>query len=93
MCICSTRVFEDFSTHIGRDMETSVGFLTLARVGLVLNIVGTVMIAFSFGKNLADAHQLNEKRPRVYLASFLYPKLFKWGLVIIILGFILQFVA
>lgn len=78
---------------IKRAMEISQGFLTLAKVGLVLNIVGTAMIAFSFGKNLADAHQLDDKGGKVYLASYLHPRLFKWGLAIIILGFILQFVA
>jgi len=51
------------------------------------------MIALSFGKNLADAHQLDEKRRKVYLASFLHPGLFRWGLVIIVAGFILQFIA
>jgi len=74
-------------------MAFSMEFLTLARVGLFLNMLGTVMIALSFGKNLADAHQMDEKRRKVYLASFFHPKLFKLGLAIIILGFILQFVA
>jgi hypothetical protein len=69
------------------------GFLTIARIGLVLNILGTVMVALSFGKNLADAHQMDGKGRKVYLASFLHPKLFKLGLAIIIFGFILQFVA
>lgn len=70
-----------------------VKWLTQAKIGLFLNIVGTVMIALSFGKNLADAHQLNEKGRKVYIASYLHPKLFKLGLAIIILGFILQIVA
>jgi hypothetical protein len=70
-----------------------MGFLTLTKVGLFLNMLGTVMIALSFGKNLADAHQMDRKRRKVYLASFLHPKLFKLGLAIIIFGFILQFVA
>lgn len=74
-------------------MDTSPVFLVLAKMGLVLNILGTVMIALSFGKNLADAHQLDEKGRKIYLASFLHPKLFNWGLAIIILGFILQLVA
>ena len=74
-------------------MEISQGFVILAKLGLVLNIVGTVIIALSFGKNLADAHQLNEKKRKVYLASYLHPRLFKLGLALIILGFILQFAA
>ena len=50
------------------------------------------MIAFSFGKNLEEAHQIDNKGRRVFLASFLHPKLFYWGLIIIILGFVLQFI-
>ena len=71
-------------------MEVILGLLTLTRLGLFLNIVGTVMIASSFGKNLEDAHQLDKKGRKVYLASFLRPKLFNWGLVIIALGLVVQ---
>jgi len=60
------------------------------KIGPVLNLVGTLMIAFSFGKNLADAYQMDRKGRKIFLASFLYPKLLKWGLVLIIFGFILQ---
>jgi hypothetical protein len=73
-------------------MEIIQPFLTVARIGLVLNIIGTLMIAFSFGKNLEDAHQMDRKGRKVYLASFLHPKLFKLGLAVIIFGFMLQFV-
>lgn len=76
-----------------RTIEVILGFLTFARFGLLLNVVGTVMIAFSFGKNIEDAHQIEKQGREVYLASFLRPKLFRWGLVIIILGFVLQFIA
>lgn len=69
-----------------------MGFLTLGKVGLFLNLLGTVMIALSFGKNLGDAYQMDGKRRRVYLASFLHPKLFKGGLAIIIFGFIFQLI-
>lgn len=68
-------------------------FFTLTRLGLLLNVMGTIMIAFSFGRNPGEAHQADDEGRRVYLASFLHPKLFAWGLVIIIIGFILQFVA
>lgn len=65
----------------------------LAKIGLVLNIVGTLIVALSFGKNLEDAHQFDNKGRKIYLASFLHPKLFYWGLAIIIIGFILQVMA
>ena len=72
-------------------MQAVCDLLTLTRLGLLLNIAGTMMIAFSFGKNREDAHQIDEKGRKIYLASFLRPKLFRWGLWIIILGFLLQF--
>jgi hypothetical protein len=67
--------------------------LSFAKWGLLLNIAGTLMIAFSFGKNLFDAHQLDKKGRKIYLASFLHPKLFWCGLAIIIFGFVLQLSA
>ncbi len=73
-------------------MQAVYDFLTFTKWGLLLNIVGTIMIAVSFGKNLADAHQRDEKGRKVYLASYLYPKLFKWGLGFIGVGFVLQFI-
>ena len=60
------------------------------RLGLALNFVGTLMVAFSFGKNLGDAHQYDHKGRKIYLASFLYPNLFWWGLALLALGFLLQ---
>ncbi len=74
-------------------MDISKMLFIFTKIGLVLNIVGTVMIALSFGKNLADAHQLDEKGREIYLALFLHPKLFKCGLALIIVGFILQLIA
>ncbi len=71
-------------------METLLSYLTLAKIGLFLNILGTLMVAFSFGRNLAEAHQINEKGRKIYLASYLHPILFKLGLFLIIIGFVLQ---
>lgn len=68
-------------------------FFTLARFGLLFNLAGTIMVAMSFGKNLGDAYQTNKKGQRVYLASFLYPKLFHWGLITLAVGFLVQFFA
>jgi len=68
-------------------------WLTQAKIGLFLNIVGTLIIAFSFGKNIEDANQIDRKGRKVYLVSFLHPKLFYWGLILVIIGFILQFIA
>ena len=58
--------------------------------GLVMNIVGTILISFSFGKNLEDAYQTDRKGRRVYLASFLRPTWFRWGIIVLLLGFCVQ---
>lgn len=73
-------------------MATSNILFIFTKIGLILNIIGTIMLAFSFGKSRADAHQLDDKGRKIYLASFRHPRLFYWGLVLIILGFILQLV-
>lgn len=66
----------------------------LGQLGLALNFLGTVAVAFSFGKNPLGSYQsggpLGEKK--VYLASFKYPRLFRVGLALIALGFVLQLV-
>ncbi len=74
-------------------MELSKMLFILTKAGLVLNILGTFMIAFSFGKNLGEAYQLDKKGRKIFLASFLYPRLFYLGLILIILGFVLQLLA
>ena len=66
--------------------------LLLIRLGLILNIIGALLIAFAFGKNLEDAHQtrkswITKKEIPVYLASFLHPVFFRIGCVLLILGF------
>ena len=74
-------------------IENSEMVMYLAKIGLVLNVVGTIMVALSFGKNLAEAHQMDEKGRRIYLAAFRYPKLFYWGLAILVIGLIFQFMG
>jgi hypothetical protein len=73
-------------------MDTANILYIFTKTGLVLNIVGTLILALSFGKKPADVHQLDEKRRKIYLVSFRYPQLFYWGIGLIILGFILQLV-
>ncbi len=72
-------------------MQAVIEFLTLTQWGLLLNVVGTIMVAISVGKNPGDAHQIVNGR-EIYLASVLHQKLFYCGLVVIILGFGLQFI-
>jgi hypothetical protein len=67
--------------------------MVLNKIGLVFNVIGSIMVACSFGKNLADAHQVNSKGQKIYLASFLRPKIFWFGMILIIIGFIMQLVS
>lgn len=67
--------------------------LSVSQIGLILNFIGTVMIAISFGKNPADAHQTNKNGKKIYLASFLYPRTFYFGLMLLGLGFLFQLVS
>ena len=60
------------------------------KLGIILNFVGTVLIAFSFGSNLGEAHQTDRKGRKVYLAAFLHPRLFCVGMLLLALGFGLQ---
>lgn len=61
---------------------------------LILNSVGTLLVAFSFGKNIEEAYQtkksrITKKEVQIYLASFLHPAWFKIGCALVIIGFIL----
>ena len=50
-------------------------FLTAEKIGLIFNFIGTLMVAASFGKNLGEGYQIDSSGNKVYLASFLYPRL------------------
>ena len=54
--------------------------------GLILNFIGSLMIAFSVGVNPGGAYQ-EPKDKKIYLASIVRPKIFWWGVRILILGF------
>ena len=82
------------SSNIGRDsVYDLLHIVTIVRIGLVLNLLGTLFVAFSFGQNLEEAYQEDEKGRRIYLASFLHPTLFNVGLILLGLGFVLQLFA
>jgi hypothetical protein len=65
---------------------------TIAKVGLSLNFLGTLMVCLSFGKNREGAYQTDDRNRRIYLASFLHPTIFRWGLILVAFGFLLQLV-
>ena len=62
-------------------------------IGIILNLIGTILIAFSFGsypdKNSAP-YTINDQGGKKYIAYFNYPNLFKIGIALLLLGFISQ---
>ena len=62
----------------------------IGKSGLLLNLVGSILIALSFGKNLGEAYQKDAKGRKIYLASFMSPMMFKWGIGLLVLGFLVQ---
>jgi len=61
----------------------------IIKSGLFLNIIGTVMIAFSVGPNREKANQPRKGKPE-YLAAILRPKMFWYGIFLLGFGFLLS---
>ena len=64
-----------------------MGYLLLS--GLVLNLIGLILTAMSFG-SMSQTPQMDARGRRTYSASFLYPRLFQWGIIVLIIGFLIQ---
>ncbi|MFA4852100.1 MAG: hypothetical protein WC924_03150 [Candidatus Gracilibacteria bacterium] len=63
------------------------------KAGLILNIIGTLMVAFAFGKiKDCSIHTSDEKGNRIDFSYLLRPCMFKVGIAILLTGFILQFI-
>jgi hypothetical protein len=60
----------------------------IMKSGLMLNLIGGLMMAFSIGKNPGGAYQGD-----TYLASILYPKMFWCGVITLISGFVMSLIA
>ena len=73
-------------------MDFIINDFTLTRIGLVFYLLGTIMISFSFGKHIGGGYDENDKGEQIYLSSFLHPILFRWGLITLGFGFVLQFI-
>jgi hypothetical protein len=58
----------------------------ILKSGLIFNLIGSIMIAFSIGKNYEGAYQTKNNK-KIYLASIMSPTLFWWGIWLLIVGF------
>jgi hypothetical protein len=65
----------------------------LLLIGLILNLVGMVLIAISFGGTVEAAQQTDTQGRKIYLAALLHPRVFLFGLSILGLGFLLQIIS
>ena len=61
----------------------------ILKSGIIFNLIGAILIAFSVRPNPEGAYQPYKGRD-VPLASILYPKLFRWGIAILVIGFVLS---
>jgi hypothetical protein len=64
----------------------------LNRVGLLLNFVGSVLIALSVGKPPSEAYQTDNRGRKISFAVISRPWAL-WGLVILIFGFAASLIA
>jgi hypothetical protein len=78
--------------------------LWMNRVGLFLNVAGSILIAISFGKPESEAYQSIERHwlakaigmspvRKQSLAAFTHPLALRIGIVLVILGFVLSLSA
>jgi hypothetical protein len=65
----------------------------LLLIGLIINFVGIVLIAISFGGTVEGAQQMDSQGRKIYLAALLHPRVFLFGLSILGLGFLLQIIS
>jgi len=65
----------------------------IALLGLMLNLAGVILIALSLSKDLGKSQSEGRRAERLQLASFFCPRLFRWGIASLILGFFLQIIT
>ena len=62
-------------------------------IGLALNLAGTVMVAFTFKRGHVEAYQEKDKNPKMESMVQYRRWLFRVGIVLISIGFLLQFIG
>lgn len=71
-------------------MDLCISFFTLSKIGLLLNIVGTFMVIFSYDNNFMSIQQIDKKGKSSNVSTFTRPRFFTWGLLILVIGFLFQ---
>jgi hypothetical protein len=80
-----------FYTHLIR-FNLNIMIMKFTQIGLILNILGSLFIAFSIGKSSGEGYCPDKKGNKTYLAAINYPCWFKVGISLLILGFIFSFI-
>ena len=74
-------------------MDEKITIFICTNIGIILNLTGTVFIAISFGRypNKKGApYTVDQKIGKLYIAYNNHPILFKFGLLLLFVGFFLQ---
>ncbi len=66
--------------------------LTLEQWGLILNIVGTLLVVFFFGKDDKEC-VLNENGRKYYALLMYHPNWLIFGVGLLVVGFVLSFIG
>lgn len=67
--------------------------ITLNQIGLILNLVGTLLMAFAIGEFDGAWTKHEKTNKNVYLALFKHPTLMKIGISLFISGFVFSFAS
>jgi len=63
------------------------------QIGLAFNLVGTILVAFSFRKGTVVAWQEKDKKPKMQSMVHYRALMFKTGISVLSIGFLFQFIA
>ncbi len=67
--------------------------MKLTQIGLVLNFVGTVLVALSFGQLRNGGYTENEKGKRFEFSYLIHPWWFRVGMFLLAIGFLIQWLV
>jgi len=74
-------------------MVDSILCFIISKLGLILNFVGSIIMAISFGKSIVGTEEEDDQGRIVPIASLIHPLLFKVGMVILSLGFLISIIT
>ncbi len=82
-----------FSVLTMQQFTDFVVSVVLPRLGVILNFLGALLLALSFGRNIGKAYQEDEKGRRTYLASLLHTRTFWVGMILLTVGFFVSIIV